>query len=258
MRQTVVSGIDRSDAAEAVTDTASWLASALDKRLLVVHAVEEPVGEAEELLESMRSRLPSADMRLVEGSPAERLAEVADDEDAELLVVGSRGRGALSSAVLGGVSRRLARDARCPVVVVPPAASIGGGEGAVVCGVDGSGHAVTAARVAGRLAERLGGRLVVVHALQDLQAVRSYPGARPSTPPVTGQADAVRRQADSIVEEAVGALDVDVEVTGLVESGPPAGVLAAVADRENASLVVVAGRAGQRAAHDGHMTRPRA
>lgn len=68
MRQTVVSGIDRSDAAAAVTDTASWLASALDMRLLVVHAVEEPVEEAQELLESMRARLASADdadMRLV-------------------------------------------------------------------------------------------------------------------------------------------------------------------------------------------------
>jgi nucleotide-binding universal stress UspA family protein len=245
MRQTVVSGVDRSDAAEAVTDTASRLASAMDRRLLVVHVVEEPVEEAEELLESVRARLPSgddADVRLVEGSPAERLVEVADDEDAELLVVGSRGRGALSSAVLGGVSRRLARDARCPVVVVPPATSIEAGGGTVVCGVDGSGHALTAARVAGSLAQRLGGRLIVVHALQDLRAVASYPGARSTTPPATGQEDAVRRQADRIVEEAVGALDADVEVTGLVEPGAPAGVLAAVAERENASLVVVAGR----------------
>src|SRR5918998_6754798 len=198
MAQTIVTGVDRSDAAEPVADAASWLASRLDARLLVLHAVEEPVAEAEELLEPLRARLPrgeDAQMRLVEGSPAERLIELADEEDAELLVVGSRGRGALSSAVLGGVSRKVARDARCPVVVVPPAASIGapeaggGSEGAVVCGVDGSGHAVTAAQVAGRLAERLGGRIVVVHARQDLKAVVSYPGARSTTPPITGQDD---------------------------------------------------------------------
>jgi nucleotide-binding universal stress UspA family protein len=146
MAQTIVTGVDRSDAAEPVADAASWLASRLDARLLVVHAVEEPVEEAEELLESLRARLPGVDdahMRLVEGSPAERLIDLADDEDAEMLVIGSRGRSALSSAVLGGVSRKVARDARCPVVVVPPAASIGGpesegeGEGTVVCGVDG-------------------------------------------------------------------------------------------------------------------------
>src|SRR5918992_20009 len=186
MAQTIVAGVDRSDAAEPVVDAASWLASALDTRLLVVHAVEEPVEEAQELLESLRTRLPGANdtsVRLVEGAPADQLIEVADQEDAELLVVGSRGRGALSSAVLGGVSRKGARDARCPVVVVPPAVSIdadgnGGSEGTVVCGVDGSGHAVTAAQVAGRLAGRLGGRLLVVHARQDVQALVSYPGAR--------------------------------------------------------------------------------
>jgi nucleotide-binding universal stress UspA family protein len=251
MAQTIVAGVDRSDAAEPVVDAASGLASALDARLLVVHAVAEPVEEAEELLESLRARLPGADdtsMRLVEGSPADRLIEVADDEGAELLVVGSRGRGALSSAVLGGVSRKVARDARCPVVVVPPAASVGapeaggGSEGAVVCGVDGSGHAVTAAQVAGRLAERLGGRIVVVHARQDLKAVVSYPGARSTTPPITGQDDAVLRQADRVVQEALEAVDVDVEATGFVEPGAPAGVLAAVADREEARLIVIAAR----------------
>jgi nucleotide-binding universal stress UspA family protein len=249
MAQTIVAGVDRSDAAEPVVDAASWLASRLDTRLLVVHAVEEPVEEAQELLESLRARLPGADdtsVRLVEGSPAERLMEVADDEDAELLVVGSRGRGAIGSAVLGGVSRKLARDARCPVAVVPPAVSIGAregnGAGAVVCGVDGSGHALTAAQVAGRLAQRLGGRLLVVHARQDLKALASYPGARSTTPPVTGQDDAVRRQADRVVDEAVKAVEVDVETTGLVEPGAPAGVLAAVADREDARLIVIAAR----------------
>jgi nucleotide-binding universal stress UspA family protein len=251
MARTVVAGVDRSDAAEPVADAASWLASTLDTRLLVVHAVEEPVEEAEELLESVRARLPGGNdtsVRLVEASPADRLIEVADEEDAELLVVGSRGRGALSSAVLGGVSRKVARNARCPVLVVPPAVSIGaregngGSEGTVVCGVDGSGHAVTAAQVAGRLAERLGGRLLVVHARQDLKAVVSYPGARSITPPVTGQEDAVARQADRVVQKAVEALDVDVEATRVVESGAPAGVLAALADREDAHLIVIAAR----------------
>jgi nucleotide-binding universal stress UspA family protein len=251
MAPTIVVGVDRSDAAESVVDAASWLASTLDTRLLVVHAVAEPVEEAEELLESLRARLPGADdtsTRLVEGAPAERLIELADQEDAELLVVGSRGRGALSSAVLGGVSRKVARDARCPVVVVPPGASTGtpdaggGSKGTVVCGVDGSGHAVTAAQVAGRLAERLGGRLLVLHARQDLKAVVSYRGARSTTPPVTGQEDAVRRQADLVVGEAVEAVDADVEATGLIEPGAPAGLLAAVADREDARLIVIAAR----------------
>ena len=57
----------------------------------------------------------------VEGDPAVELVEQA--RDAELLVVGSRGRGATASLVLGSVSQSVAHHAPCPLVIVPPAAS---------------------------------------------------------------------------------------------------------------------------------------
>jgi nucleotide-binding universal stress UspA family protein len=53
----------------------------------------------------------------VEGHPARVLAEQA--QDAELLVVGSRGRGSFAGLVLGSVSHALAHLARCPLVIVP-------------------------------------------------------------------------------------------------------------------------------------------
>jgi nucleotide-binding universal stress UspA family protein len=61
-----------------------------------------------------------AERRLQLGDPVERLAEVADEQEAAMLVVGSRGRGALRSALLGSVSAGLLAKAPCPVVVVPP------------------------------------------------------------------------------------------------------------------------------------------
>jgi nucleotide-binding universal stress UspA family protein len=54
------------------------------------------------------------------GGPARRLMDVA--RDASLLVVGTRGRGALGRIVLGSTSRQLAHHAPCPLVVVPPSA----------------------------------------------------------------------------------------------------------------------------------------
>jgi nucleotide-binding universal stress UspA family protein len=64
-----------------------------------------------------------AERRVVVGFPAGRLADLADDEDAELIVVGSRGRGRFKAAFLGSVSNSLVGVARCPVLIVPPGAA---------------------------------------------------------------------------------------------------------------------------------------
>jgi nucleotide-binding universal stress UspA family protein len=49
----------------------------------------------------------------------DRLAVVAHEKDAELIVVGSRGRGPFKSAFLGSVSNTLVGIVRCPVLIVP-------------------------------------------------------------------------------------------------------------------------------------------
>ena len=54
---------------------------------------------------------------LVVGHAADVLVRASSD--AQLLVVGSRGRSALTGALLGSVSITCARHARCPIVVVP-------------------------------------------------------------------------------------------------------------------------------------------
>ena len=58
--------------------------------------------------------------------------------DAALLVVGSRGRGVVRSALLGSVALHCVTHARCPVVVVHPSPERAEGAGRVVVGVDGS------------------------------------------------------------------------------------------------------------------------
>src|SRR5919109_3205698 len=92
------------------------------------------------LLESIPSELSAEPrLRVETGDPAERLVAVASSENAELIVVGSDGGGALEAAAFGALSPRLVGMAPCPVVVVPAAADdVCVDDGGVVCGIDGS------------------------------------------------------------------------------------------------------------------------
>jgi nucleotide-binding universal stress UspA family protein len=53
------------------------------------------------------------------GSPANRILEIADENGAALIVLGSRGRGGFAELLLGSVSQQVSHHARCPVVIVP-------------------------------------------------------------------------------------------------------------------------------------------
>lgn len=54
----------------------------------------------------------------LDATVADGLRRSATDHDAELLVIGSRGRGTVRAALLGSTSHSLVADAPCPVVVV--------------------------------------------------------------------------------------------------------------------------------------------
>ncbi|HZB22839.1 MAG TPA: universal stress protein [Gaiellaceae bacterium] len=74
-------------------------------------AVIEAVDEAD------RRGIPT-DYEILEGDPAAEIVRLARLRDVDLVVVGSRGRGAVTAAVLGSVSRRVVHEAERPVLVV--------------------------------------------------------------------------------------------------------------------------------------------
>jgi nucleotide-binding universal stress UspA family protein len=57
---------------------------------------------------------------LLTGDPVDEIVAHADSIDADLIVVGSRGHGALTTVVLGSVSQGVLHEARRPVLVVRP------------------------------------------------------------------------------------------------------------------------------------------
>jgi nucleotide-binding universal stress UspA family protein len=150
MNASIVCGVDGSPESQAALRVAAHLADLLEVRLVVAHiaepafvpyagattfadvagrhAVMEEVESQREVAERLLEQAVvtagvDAERRTAIGVPAERLAEIADEVDAELIVVGSRGRGAFKAAFLGSVSNALVGIARCPVLIVPPGAT---------------------------------------------------------------------------------------------------------------------------------------
>lgn len=118
----VVCGIENANGGR-VARVARDLAERYDLPLLYVHVIDG-AGDAEETARLLGDAVaPGAGELAVESGhhPADRLVEVATERDASFLVVGNHGP---HSSLLGSVSADVSRRAPCPVVVVPPRASL--------------------------------------------------------------------------------------------------------------------------------------
>jgi nucleotide-binding universal stress UspA family protein len=142
----VVVGVDDSPQAQAALAWAAKHAQRSDARVLAVAAWSPPVqvvpgpgpgaaalvtsaltdeqmqAQAHRRLSSALTDLPTGaaqlvDRSVVRGDAATALLDAA--HDAELLVLGNAGRGALASAVVGSVAARCVHHAGCPIVLVP-------------------------------------------------------------------------------------------------------------------------------------------
>lgn len=100
------------------------------------------IRAANDAVESVRSRcLPPIVCR---GHAGQTLVDVG--ETAGLIVVGTRGRGAVADTVLGSVSTHVVAHSVTPVVVVPPSAPADQQFARVVVGIDGSVNSLRALR----------------------------------------------------------------------------------------------------------------
>lgn len=135
----IVVGTDGSEAALEALQWAYEEAKMAKAELVVVHGWEYPYPDASTTGSGMRERMERDALahldesvgailskaksdgipvrtKLVEGVPARALVE--ESADADLVVVGSRGRGGFASMLLGSVSRAVVQHASCPVAVI--------------------------------------------------------------------------------------------------------------------------------------------
>jgi nucleotide-binding universal stress UspA family protein len=137
MRKILV-GVDGSEPSLRAVRLAAEVATKTGAELEVAYSFHPPVyfmdiGRAAELNEEERKHgeaaldaavraareLGAAPTRVVlQGNPPQALADHAEADQVDLVVVGSRGRGAVASALLGSVADRLVHVSTRPVLVV--------------------------------------------------------------------------------------------------------------------------------------------
>lgn len=143
--QTILVGTDFSDISDEALRAAALYAKTFQSKVLVTHVfdptpnVPPVVWSRPDLLErsirveiedAIRETLTGKTAELLQGvaevelsvvqhpSPGRALVEMAEDEGADLVILGSHGRSGLSRAFLGSVAERVVRHAPCPVLVV--------------------------------------------------------------------------------------------------------------------------------------------
>jgi nucleotide-binding universal stress UspA family protein len=124
----IVIGLDGSEGATRALDWAIDLAEATGAHIVAVHAPilganNAMMDAARQALEQwsapIGARTVPHEMRIEPGDARTALEQVADDTDASLLVVGTRGLGAVRGLLLGSVAGYVARYSERPIAIVP-------------------------------------------------------------------------------------------------------------------------------------------
>ncbi len=136
---TIIAATDGSPNSAASMAVAAEIARLSSARVIALHAfeplallgkVEPPVDFARhariarDLLdtdwtEALRTADVAYEALVVEDRPADAILEVAQANNADLIVVGARGLGPLQELLLGSTTQELLASAKCPVLVTP-------------------------------------------------------------------------------------------------------------------------------------------
>jgi nucleotide-binding universal stress UspA family protein len=132
---TVVCGVTESPEGKSAAELAHALGARLGLRLILVHVIdgvprgtEESLGArqrqngAERMLDAIARDIGNGtEKRIVVGPRAETLAQVAAEEGADLIVLGSRPAGVGKRKLRCTLAREIEAETPVPVVVAPPA-----------------------------------------------------------------------------------------------------------------------------------------
>jgi len=154
-----------------------WSVLDADARRVIVAGLDQFVRPAREAGVRVQTRL-------IEGEPVEEILATALQVAADLVVIGSHGRGGFERWVLGSVTEKVVRKAQSPVLVVGKSGHLPRAPEDVVykrilCPMDFSDASFAALRYALSLAQEAGGSLILLHVVEWLSELDREPQTGP-------------------------------------------------------------------------------
>lgn len=259
--KTVLCPVDRSETSARALAYAADIARRAGARLSVIEVIDwtlppiagevstvaemppdvqmEALDALNALVAPVRAAGVATEICLESGHVVKHILARAHAVTADLIVIGTHGRGGFERLALGSVMEKVLRRATCPVLTVGPGSARAPREPGtlfetVLCATDFSDSSKDAVRLGRDLARQFGSRCLVVH-------VVTWPFGPASAP------DAALTLRKSLQVEAEGDLDRLVresadaggDVTPIVSVGEPKRELMAVASAYAADLIVM-------------------
>lgn len=201
----IISPVDFSENSERAFDHAVALARWFDATITVLHVPALPVpaiapgGELpyplelsadlrDELLKRLDEFVAPArgsgvtiDVALHEGTPAAEVLHQAEERAADLIVMGTHGRGGFERLMLGSVTEKVVRKASCPVLTIPPGVrgeipEVQAGYKTILCATDFSDASGVALNYALSLAQEAQSKVILLHVVQGYLDELASPG----------------------------------------------------------------------------------
>jgi nucleotide-binding universal stress UspA family protein len=245
----IIVGVDQSEGSGDAIALASSLAGITGAELLLANVFDYDAVPSRAINEALETQLRDGSQALLERargeldvvaevrsvanpSPAHGLHDLAEQEDASLIVVGSSHTGRAGRVLPGSTGERLLHGAPCPVAVAPKGyrQRVGGEHGTVGVAYDGSRSAQSALQAGRGIAEATGARLRLIRAFQP----RTY-----NYPPATSYAvntigsynDSLQERAAREVEAAAAGIEGEPKADACFAIGDPARILIEATER---------------------------
>jgi nucleotide-binding universal stress UspA family protein len=116
MYRKILIATDGSETAQRAVKIGAQLVRDAEGEAVLLHVGDEVRGQA--VLADARNEIPSARAISVDGAAADKIIEIAEKENADLIVIGNKGMTGAKRFLLGSVPNQVSHHAPCDVFIV--------------------------------------------------------------------------------------------------------------------------------------------